>query len=154
MPVAKSIASKMVGFHFSTSDAEPGSPHTTEALRSDGDLGVVAARAAARQTGALRPAVAPRDRAPASLPTGWKRVWHPTSGRRAGYATFEGPNGETARSITAARNYLAPRSAPPPRRTSAPVAALPVASAIPDNLADHVVFHDRPSTRPPPFHRS
>ena len=40
---------------------------------------------------------------PAGLPAGWRRIWHPTSGRRRGYASFVGPEGQHARSMEKAR---------------------------------------------------
>ena len=79
LPVAKSIASKMVSFHVVSPSSEPASTSTSpEALRSAGDPGIVAARAAARTTGAARPAGTTRVHQPITLPAGWKRVWHPT----------------------------------------------------------------------------
>ena len=145
MPVAKSIASKMVAFHFTASD--PGGS-LLEASRSPGDVGVVANRAAARSAGNVRP---PRHvHQPSTLPAGWQRVWHPTAGRRAGYATFEGPNGVTASSIREARALAQRGPVPSPARAAASVAAPGPSTVFPDDLADHVVFADRPSTRPPP----
>lgn len=155
LPVAKSIASKMVSFHLVSPGTEPGSP-PTEALRSAGDSGVVAARAAARSAGATRPPRMSRAHQPTDLPAGWKRVWHPTSGRRAGYATFEGPHGGTARSMAEVRRVAS--ASAPPRRAATPTAtaqsATPALAAIPDDLESHVVFDDRPSSRPPPRIRS
>ena len=145
MPVARSIASKMVAFHFTASDPGGSLP---EASRSPGDVGVVANRAAARSAGNVRP---PRHvHQPSNLPAGWQRVWHPTAGHRAGYATFEGPNGVTASSIREARALAQRGPVPSPARAAASVAAPGPSTVFPDDLADHVVFADRPSTRPPP----
>lgn len=156
LPVAKSIASKMVSFHVVSPSSEPTSTTTSpEALRSAGDSGIVAARATARTTGATRPAGTTRVHQPISLPAGWKRVWHPTSGRQGGYATFEGPHGATARSV---RDAIQKASvATVPRRVASstiPRATLSVESTGPDFLEDLVTYENRPSTRPPPSNRS
>ena len=177
MQVAKSIAPKMVAFHLhdAPADAEGTSD---EALRSHGDLGVVANRAAARATGNARPTQ--RVHQPSNLPAGWQRVWHPTTGRKAGYSTFEGPNGVKARTIREAQ-AIANGPAPPPTRTAVPAVTQPsvvvpadlaehvAASSVraaasaaaragcvhfPNDLSAHVTFHDRPSSRPPPRIRS
>ena len=146
MPVAKSIASKMVAYHLSAPDVSGGP--LPEVSRSLGDVGVVANRAAARAAGNVRPTS--RVHQPSTLPAGWQRIWHPTAGRRAGYSTFEGPNGVTAKSIKEARALARRGPAQPPAR-AAPVAVAPGPSVVfPDDLAEHVVFEDRPSTRPPP----
>jgi hypothetical protein len=159
LPVAKSIASKMVSFHLvsqgpdSEADPETTSP---EALRSAGDSGIVAARRAAHTAGGGRPSGTARVHQPISLPAGWTRIWHPTSGRAGGYATFEGPHGATARSLKEAirvssSSDVAPRAAAPtsPQRGTQPVG--PAATDILENLT---VYDDRPSTRPPPSNRS
>lgn len=150
VPVAKSIASKMVAFHVCSPVDDQESP-SPEALRSHGDLGVVANRAAARLHGNARSAQ--RVHQPSDLPAGWKRVWHPTSGRRAGYTTFEGPNGEKARSVKDARRVAAASKGTALGRTSTSADAVPaqaVPARFPDDLTAHVVFADRPSSRPPP----
>jgi hypothetical protein len=158
LPVAKSIASKMVNFHLVSQDSDSeASPATTspEALRSAGDSGIVAARRAARTAGGGRPSGTARVHQPITLPSGWKRVWHPTSGRQGGYATFEGPNGLTARSLKGAidlsSSNVAPRAAAPALH---PPGAQPVGSATSDFLADLTIYNDRPSSRPPPSNRS
>ena len=156
LPVAKSIASKMVSFHVVSPSSEPASTSTSpEALRSAGDPGIVAARAAARTTGATRPAGTTRVHQPITLPAGWKRVWHPTSGRQGGYATFEGPHGATARSVRDATQKAAVAAVP--RRVASstiPRTALSVESAVSDYLEDLVTYENRPSSRPPPSNRS
>ena len=156
LPVAKSIASKMVSFHVVSPSSEPASTSTSpEALRSAGDPGIVAARAAARITGATRPAGTTRVHQPITLPAGWKRVWHPTSGRQGGYATFEGPHGATARSVRDATQKAAVAAVP--RRVASstiPRTALSVESAGSDYLEDLVTYENRPSSRPPPSNRS
>ena len=156
LPVAKSIASKMVSFHVVSPSSEPASTSTSpEALRSAGDPGIVAARAAARMTGATRPAGTTRVHQHITLPAGWKRVWHPTSGRQGGYATFEGPHGATARSVRDATQKAAVAAVP--RRVASstiPRTALSVESAGSDYLEDLVTYENRPSSRPPPSNRS
>ena len=156
LPVAKSIASKMVSFHVVSPSSEPACTSTSpEALRSAGDPGIVAARAAARITGATRPAGTTRVHQPITLPAGWKRVWHPTSGRQGGYATFEGPHGATARSVRDATQKAAVAAVP--RRVASstiPRTALSVESAGSDYLEDLVTYENRPSSRPPPSNRS
>jgi len=159
LPVAKSIAPKMVNFHLASHNSEPEADSETtspEALRSVGDSGIVATRAAARMAGGERPNRTARAHQPISLPSGWTRVWHPTSGRRGGYATFEGPRGATARSLAEAIRLSSmasvPRRAASP--TPVPLDASPVASATSDYLEDLVVYDDRPSSRPPPRDRS
>ena len=158
LPVAKSIASKMVSFHLVSQDPDSeADPEATspEALRSAGDSGIVAARRAAHAAGGGRPSGTARAHQPTSLPSGWTRVWHPTSGRRAGYATFEGPHGATARSLREAirlsSSNVAPRATAP---AVPPRSAQPAESATPDFLEDLMVFNDRPSSRPPPSNRS
>ena len=154
LPVAKSIASKMVTFHMVSN--VPESEHTPpEALRSDGNTGIVAARAAARKTGATRAPHVTHAHQPTSLPAGWQRVWHPTAGRRSGYATFVGPNGASARSMAEARR-LATAPPLPPRNTAPPAprqSRAPSEPEFPDDLATHVVYDARPSSRPPPRSR-
>ena len=184
MPVALSIASKMVAHHrpdvthtsdHDSSDDEPaGNGHAS----GGGGLGIAAARAAARtrpvacvrRTGASTPGAASAEpppgpapaaagsrasrptsapspcHQPANLPAGWRRIWHPTEGRRAGFESFLGPNGQTARTVFEARRAADgwPIDQPPP----------PVASVVTaDNLDDHVRFFDRPSARRPPRER-
>ena len=156
LPVAKSIASKMVNFHLVSPSTEPASTsNSPEALRSAGDSGIVAARRAARTAGGGRPTGTARVHQPITLPSGWKRVWHPTSGRQGGYATFEGPNGLTARSLKGAidlsSSNVAPRAAAPALH---PPGAQPVGPAATDILENLTVYDDRPSTRPPPSNRS
>lgn len=155
LPVAKSIASKMVNFHLVSPSTEPASTsNSPEALRSAGDSGIVAARAAARTAGATRPARTTRVHQPITLPAGWKRVWHPTSGRQGGYATFEGPHGAKARTI---RDAIAKAAAAVPRRVASPTiprSASPVESTSSDYLENLVTYENRPSTRPPPSNRS
>ena len=168
MSVARTMASKMVDFHFSTSpppppadsdfltETAPGEAQTEEALRSDGGPGVVAARAAARQSRTSPAASSTRRRQHAPLPPGWRRVERaPTSSRPAGYAIFEGPDGERARSAAAARRLHVSRSSRHVQVAVAPAPAMPPgATSFPDNLEDHVVYHERASSRPPPRHRS
>ena len=92
---------------------------------------------------------------PITLPAGWKRVWHPTSGRQGGYATFEGPHGATARSVRDATQKAA--VADVPRRVASSTiqrTALSVESAGSDYLEDLVTYENRPSSRPPPSNRS
>lgn len=159
LPVAKSIASKMVNFHLVSQDPDSeADPQATspEALRSAGDSGIVAARRAAHTADGQRPSGAARTcHQPITLPAGWKRVWHPTSGRQGGYATFEGPNGLTVRSLKEAirlsSSNVAPRAAAP---TLPPQGTQPVEPATSDSLADLTVYNDRPSSRPPPSNRS
>ena len=157
LPVAKSIAPKMVNFHLVSSEPEPESTSTSpEALRSAGDSGIVAARAAARSATSARPARVTRAHQPITLPAGWSRIWHPTSGRQGGYATFEGPNGAKARSVRDAQRVAA--TAVAPRRAASPSipprAVSPAGSASSVYLEDLVTYENRPSTRPPPRHRS
>ena len=162
MAVARSIATKMVSFHLPASTDESSAADIQEAPRSVGDLGVVATRAAARRAGNPRPTSNRRTHVyqPHSLPPGWRRVWHPTAGRRAGYATFEGPNGEVARSIAAAQRARQPSA--PTRSVSPAPAVVPAAPhtaarpsvVFPADLSTHVTFSERPSTRPPPRLRS
>ena len=157
LPVAKSIASKMVNFHLVSPSPEPVST-SSEALRSAGDSGIVAARAAARVAGVARPARVAHAHQPINLPAGWTRTWHPTSGRRGGYATFEGPHGAKARSlseaITMASAAVPPHAAP---SSSPPHAMSPVESASSDSselLENLVTYENRLSARPPPRNRS
>ena len=174
--VAASIAPKMVAFHSNTVEL----PHETELPTSQGDLhsagglGVVAARAAVRKSGVrqdTRPASSGAASGgpsgahttafqPATLPAGWSRIWHPTSGRRSGYESYVGPRGQTARSIAEARRKAAlpaptPRSAAvssaPPR--SVPVGVSSLSHQFPDDLSDYLHFSQRPSSRPAPRER-
>ena len=157
LPVAKTIASKMVNFHLVSPSPEPVST-SSEALRSAGDSGIVAARAAARKAGTARPARAAHTHQPITLPAGWTRVWHPTSGRQGGYASYVGPHGATARSITDAQRKAS--AAVPPHvasSSSPPRAESPVESANSDSsdlLENLVTYENRPSTRPPPSNRA
>ena len=54
----------------------------------------------------------------AALPPGWRRVWHTTSGKQGGYASYVGPNGRHARSIAQAQSMA--HVPAPARATSAP----------------------------------
>jgi hypothetical protein len=158
LQVAKSISSKMVAFHSAGAeigahdvDAHDGgaqAPPTQGNLRDVGGLGIVTARANARSVGGPRPRVVPQPRTahqPTSLPAGWTRVWHPTSGRRGGYASYEGPRGLTAVTITAARRLHATAA---PARPDPPRAAPGIV-----DISDHVVYDERLSARRPPRER-
>ena len=99
---------------------------------------------------------------PAGLPAGWRREWHATSGRRAGYADYVGPCGRRTRSIEAAVSLAAQpptvpsdgvSAAPPPRVVVrdkptylSKVAGATVVSV--ESLVDHVTEFDRPPSRP------
>ena len=99
---------------------------------------------------------------PAGLPAGWRREWHATSGRRAGYADYVGPCGRRTRSIEAAVALAAQPptvpsdgvpAAPPPRVVVrdkptylSKVAGATVVSV--ESLVDHVTEFDRPPSRP------
>lgn len=176
LPVALSIAPKMVAFHSATpsSSTDQAARTSPGASRSAGGLRVVAARAAARAAGSSRQEVrsafaahsrqsgaqpaAPSAFQQANLPAGWTRVWHPTSGRRAGYQSFVGPCGQKARSVAEAQRKAAPASRPaaPRARWDVPVTgassggAASIYHSFPDDLSDYVHYSERPSSRPPP----
>ena len=161
--VQTSMASDMVAF-TSPSTGRAATSSSQGESSSAGGLGIAARRAAARPS-VPRPraghASAPADsagassssrRLPAALPAGWRRVWHATSNKQGGYATFVGPNGRHARTIGAAvqmaASHVATVVVPPPRARVEPVSSISV-----DNLVDHVTEFDRPPTRRPPAAR-
>ena len=161
--VVSSMASSMVSFSVASVNPSEGDSSSSGVLRGGGDLGVVAARATAHMSGATS------KRPTASLPVGWRRVWHPSSSKRGGYARFVGPCGRVARSVAQA---VAMASTPPDtssrRVPSSEAAAVPLARSsvagapsssrfpsviLVDNLVDHVTEFDRPPTRRPPTAR-
>jgi len=164
--VVKTMASKMVKFHVTPTTLDVDSDEDVdedfnEASRVVGNLGVVAARAHAHGKPAAQPRGEQQDcHQPIGLPEGWRRVWHPTSGRNAGYASFAGPGAKTARSLAEAKRMhsCAPTPTPPPVRAPArPAPVVAQANGVvpfPVRLEDHVVFGERPSGRPPPRSRS
>lgn len=167
-PVQMSMASDMVKWCRPVSDESPVAAPALGSSGSAGTLGIVARRAAAKSS---QPSIRGRGRGAgaqptpppaaasvkprAALPPGWRRVWHPTSGRQGGYASYVGPNGRHARSVAQAQSMADVPAPPQARRASAgaPVstAARASASAVTvDNLADHVTEFDRPPTRRSP----
>ena len=161
--LAQSIPRRMIAHHDpSAQNAEDlddsGEPLASMTLSSGKDLGIVSARAAAPKTAPTRKgrkaALVAQGEArvtyqPVGLPTGWKRVWHPTANsRRGGYATFEGPGGMKARSpLEAAKKAARPKAA----LASVTVAHAPFVPQAPQrptitvkNLTDHVTYFDRP----------
>jgi hypothetical protein len=166
LAVGLSIASKMVNFHALGGRVTVDDPDAlsdvsgsvSEPLRSAGDLGVVAARAAARKlvgtTRAPKAKAARPTHQPEGLPPGWSRVWHPTNGRDGGYADFRGPGGLTARSLLAARRRALEAPPPPQGRPPLDTAVVePAAREALMDLADLVVYDSRPSARRPPCAR-
>ena len=172
--VQMSMASDMVSWCRPAPTSAEAAPRQGSS-GSAGTLGIVARRAAAKSS--ARPASVPRPaparaaapaasapRQPrATLPPGWRRVWHPTAGRRGGYATFVGPDGRHARSVDHARAVAAgPSPSPGPSVPVAPRARAASSSAAPsgasnitvDNLVDHVTEFNRPPTRRPPSVRA
>ena len=169
--VALGIPRKMLAYHDPLTQVvdDGGSPDGAPddgLLGGGSSLGIVAARGATpvasrAATGSGRPVSSARGQSravhqPSGLPQGWRRVWHPTSGRRGGYESFAGPNGVTARSMAEAVRVAAGTSAAPgavpPRAVPAVggVRAPPAACTIPvANLTDHVTYFDRPATRRP-----
>ena len=165
LAVAESIAPRMVAFHSSVSGGAvpPTIPEDSDDITGDADsshhgtlsgasgLGTVAARAAARFSPAPRAAARPRAaHQPTNLPTGWTRVWHPTSGRRGGYASFVGPGGQKA--STMKEIFRIRGQGLETRLPSAPIppSNLPAAA---ESLCDYVVYDSRPSTRRAPTAR-
>ena len=114
--VQMSMASDMVNW-CRPADTDGAVAQTQGVSSSVGDLGIVAKRAAANRSRRGRnapapppaaapsaaPAVSARSQPAAALPPGWRRVWHATPGKRGGYATFVGPNGRHARSVSQAQ---------------------------------------------------
>lgn len=158
--VSQGMAQKMVRFHRGDDAHEylsdSGASQDEGQTGGGGGLGIVAARAAARDRRAPAPASSGSQargsgHQPAGLPVGWVRVWHPTKGRQGGYATFEGPGGLKARSLSevaraAHRPSVRRAPAPPP-----PVRRAPAQAAVEiGDLESHVTFFDRPATRPLP----
>ena len=149
------MAQKIVGFHRGDDAQEcmsdSSASHDEGQTGGGGGLEIVAARAAARK----QPAPTPASRGsqahgsghqPAGLPVGWVRVWHPTKGRQGGYATFEGPGGLKARSMSEAVRVA---RKPPVRQAPAPPQVAQAVVEIGD-LESHVTFFDRPASRPLP----
>lgn len=165
--VQLSMASDMVKWSRPASDESVAAPPLGSS-GSAGTLGIVARRAAAKSSNPSRrrqplPADAAQQaptagasRPRGAMPPGWRRVWHSTSGRKGGYASFVGPDGRHARSIAQAQGMVATQRAhaAAPARASAPVAPLAAPSRASnitvDNLVDHVTEFDRPPTRRPP----
>ena len=179
--VARSMASSMVRFcnpeaQVLDADGQDASSDL-EAVPSGSaaGLGISSRRAAARAvpsaSSSARAQVSRDVHQPAALPAGWRREWHPTSGRRGGYADFVGPTGRRARSVAEARTLheaaaapalVASSAAASARRSTAcetavggvslaACASAPVVSV--ENLVDHVTAFDRPPARPAPRER-
>ena len=195
LPVANSMASKMVSFHSTSSSAGSHSaefrddsslssddsvdpyilpPSSSSGLSSGRGLGIAAARATTRVSGAsgsssVHPKAARRP-APKPLPVGSSGSSHPTppsaeSSVSSSSAAGDLPAGWSRRrrkgtggkfySIFCGPDGVQARSAAQAwarvaELTSAHSSSHPVAV---DNLVDHTTFHDRPSGRRPPVPR-